>query len=62
MPYVEITWFTGRTYEVKQEIAKAIIKIISEKAGIPEQAFTVVFHDIPKEDWNIGGKPGPETK
>ena len=55
MPVVNISLYAGRTDEQKAALAKAVTKAISATAGIPDSATTIIFHDVEKSDWSIGG-------
>ncbi len=55
MPVVNVALYAGRTKEQKAELAQAITKAISETAGIPDSATTVIFQDVDKDNWSNGG-------
>ena len=55
MPVVQVQLYEGRTVEQKRAMAKAITKAISETAGVPDSATTVIFTDVKKSDWSNGG-------
>lgn len=57
MPVVQIALYEGRTPDQKEAIAKAVTKAISETAGIPDSATTIIFQDVAKHDWAVGGVP-----
>lgn len=57
MPVVQIALYAGRTPEQKAELATAVTKAISETAGIPDSATTIIFQDVPKDNWVTGGVP-----
>jgi len=47
--------FEGRTDDQKSAIVKGVTKAISEAAGIPDSATTVVIHDTKRSNWAEGG-------
>ena len=47
--------FEGRTDGQKSAIVKGVTKAISEAAGIPDSATTVVIHDTKRSNWAEGG-------
>ncbi|GIT19622.1 MAG: hypothetical protein CM1200mP39_24280 [Dehalococcoidia bacterium] len=47
--------YAGRTDQQKSDLAKAITKAISETAGIPDSATTIIFQDVEKTEWAVGG-------
>ena len=55
MPVVQVSLYEGRTPDQKRELAKAITKAISETAGVPDSATTIIFQDVAKTDWSNGG-------
>ena len=56
MPIVHVEIWSGRNEELKKNLAKALTDAMVENVGCPEQAVTVIFNEIPKENWIIGGK------
>jgi len=60
MPFVNIKMYKGRSKKQKMEIANRITEAIHEVAGVPKEHIWVVFEDIPKSEWAIGGKLGEE--
>ncbi len=61
MPVVNVALYTGRTAEQKSDLAKAITKAISETAGIPDSATTIIFQDVEKTNWSVGGVMASES-
>jgi 4-oxalocrotonate tautomerase len=56
MPFIRITLDDGRSTDKKREVAKAVTDaIVSTLGGQPEWV-TIVFEDVSREDWSIGGK------
>ncbi len=55
MPVVRITMFP-RTEEVKRELAKAITDDLVRIAKAPPDQTTIIFEDIPKENWAHSGR------
>ncbi len=56
MPIVRVEMWPGRTHEQKAELAKAITDAVVRIAKTTPEATTVVFTDVPKENWAQGGK------
>lgn len=56
MPIVRVEMWPGRTKEQKAELAKAITDAIVKIVKAPPEATTIVFEDVAKENWAIGGK------
>ena len=55
MPVVQVSVWTGISEENKKKIVEGITKVIAE-LGIPEEAITIIIHEIPKNDWASGGQ------
>jgi 4-oxalocrotonate tautomerase len=56
MPVVTIKLFEGRTREQKDEMSKQITKTLVEVGGTSEEHCWVIFEDIKKSDFAIGGQ------
>ena len=61
MPVVNVALYSGRTAEQKAALAKAITTAISKTAGVPDSATTIIFQDVEKSDWSIGGVMASEA-
>ena len=62
MPVVNVAMYAGRTDQQKSDLAKAITKAISETAGIPYSATTIIFQDVEKTEWAVGGVMASEDQ
>ena len=56
MPIVSVEMWPGRSYEVKRNLAEAITDAVVENVGCEKQVVTVLFKEIPKENWVMGGQ------
>jgi len=56
MPIVRISMWDGRTRKQKEKLAEAITKVVSEIAKTPREHVWIVYEDVKKSDWAIGGK------
>ena len=59
MPIVHVYMWSGVSKEAKAKIIKGITKVF-EELGIPPHAVEVVIHEIPKENWGVGGEQASE--
>lgn len=55
MPIVRIDMWPGRTHQQKADLAKVITDAMVEIAKTTPEATTIVFQDIPKENWAESG-------
>mgnify|MGYP001421001251 FL=1 len=55
MPIVRIDMWPGRTHQQKADLAKIITDAMVEIAKTTPEATTIVFQDIPKENWAESG-------
>ena len=55
MPVVRVEMWTGRTQSQKAELARVITEAIVTIAHTTPEATTVIFEDITKENWAVGG-------
>lgn len=54
MPVVQVTVWSGISEEAKKKVAEGMTKVLME-LGIPKEAVTVIFYEIPKANWATGG-------
>ena len=55
MPMVTIDWLEGRTQAQKAKLAKAITDAFITVAGVKPEQVWLVFRDVPRADWAMGG-------
>ena len=55
MPIIRVEMWTGRTQSQKAELARVITDAIVAIAHTTPEATTVIFEDIAKENWAVGG-------
>ena len=55
MPIVRVEMWTGRTQSQKAELARVITDAIVAIAHTTPEATSVIFEDIAKENWAVGG-------
>jgi len=55
MPIVHVNVWKGLSDEAKRKVIEGITKVFTEM-GIPAEAVEVVIHEIPMENWGIGGE------
>lgn len=56
MPVITIKMYEGRTREQKDEIAKQVTRTMVEVAKTTEDHVWIVFEDMKKSDFSIGGR------
>ena len=63
MPLVEMYFGRGSlSAEQKLSLARKVTDLIVEEAKQPKNYTWVVIHEIPPEDWMVGGLTLPELK
>ncbi len=55
MPVIHVEMWPGRTYQQKQELAKAITDAVVKIANTTPEATIVIFNEVSKESWAQGG-------
>ena len=55
MPIVRVEMWPGRTNTQKAELARLITEAIVSVAHTTPDATTIIFEDVSKENWAIGG-------
>jgi 4-oxalocrotonate tautomerase len=61
MPVVVVEMWDGRTVDQKKILVEGITETFV-KIGIPAEAVQVVIHDVPRQNWGLGGKLASESK
>ena len=56
MPVVKIEWLAGRTPQQKAKLADAITRAFVDVAQVQKEQVWIVFEDVPRSDWAMGGK------
>ena len=51
MPFIHVRAYSGRDEETKKRTAQALAKAASGVMGAPEEAFTVAYEDVERENW-----------
>jgi 4-oxalocrotonate tautomerase len=59
MPTVHAYVWKGFSNKAKKKVIKGITKVFTEM-GIPTEAVEVLIHEVPKENWGIGGEQASE--
>ncbi len=55
MPIVRIEMWRGRTHAQKAKLARLITEVMVSVAHTTAEATIVIFEDVPKENWAVGG-------
>ena len=56
MPVVTVEWLEGRTPQQKARLSQAVTQAFVEVAGVTEEQVWIVFRDVKRADWAMGGK------
>ena len=59
MPIVHVFVWKGFSKEAKKKVIEGMTKVLVD-LGVPAQAVEVIIHEVPKEDWGVGGEPASE--
>lgn len=57
MPFAQIYIIEGRTEDQKRAVIEKVTQALVEALGAPKENVRVWIHDVPKENWGIGGVP-----
>ena len=55
MPTLRVEMFAGRTLEQKRALARELTDATVRALGVPASAVEVLFYDIERSDWAVGG-------
>lgn len=59
MPIVHVYVWSGFSVEAKKRVIMEVTEVFA-KIGIPKEAVEILIHEIPKENWGIGGEQASE--
>ena len=62
MPSVKVKMFPGRTLDQKREMAEVLTREVARIAICPENDVDVIFEEISKDSWALGGTLHSERK
>lgn len=62
MPMVHVEWLAGRSREQKEELAEVITREMSRIARCAPDAIQIVFSNVEKSDWAVGGRLNDSPK
>ena len=55
MPLIHVELFPKKDQKMKKNLAEDITNAVVKNVGCDKKNVTVVFNEIPKENWVIGG-------
>jgi 4-oxalocrotonate tautomerase len=55
MPIVHVCVWKGLSKGAKRKLIEGMTRVLVDM-GIPAQAVEVLIHEVPKEDWGVGGE------
>ena len=57
MPMITVDWLEGRSPQQKRELADALTRAFVEIAKVQKEQVWIVFRDVKRSDWAMGGVP-----
>jgi 4-oxalocrotonate tautomerase len=61
MPVVKVDMWKGKTEEQKEKLIEGITKAFIE-IGMKAEWVTVIFNEVPKSNWGMGGKQASKVE
>lgn len=62
MPVIRVEMLSGRSREQKKELAEVFTREMSRISKCGPEAVQIVFVDVEKQDWSVGGVLSDEKK
>lgn len=59
MPVIHVYVWKGFSNEAKKKVMEGVTKVFTEM-GVPAEAVEVIIHEVPMENWGIGGEKASE--
>lgn len=57
MPVIQVNMLAGRLSEAKQALMRRLTEATVETLGVDPSAVRVILHEVPPENWSVGGIP-----
>jgi len=54
LPLVQVSVWAGMSEEAKKKVAEGMTRVFTD-LGIPKDAVTIIFYEVPKTNWATGG-------
>ena len=55
MPVITVDWLEGRTPQQKAQLAQAMTEAFVAIAKVSKEQVWIVFNDVKRSDWAMGG-------
>jgi len=55
MPMITVDWLEGRTQQQKARLTAAMTRAFVEIAKVPTEQVWIVFREVKRSDWAMGG-------
>ena len=62
MPVITVRLWEGRTRRQKAELARRITDAMAEVAGCERDTVRIIFEDVARSDWAVGGRLADEAQ
>lgn len=59
MPVVHVMVWKGFSNAAKKKVIAGITSVFAEM-GVPREAVEVILHEVPRENWGVGGEQASE--
>ena len=56
MPMITVEWLEGRTPQQKEQLTQAITDAFVTLAKVSREQVWIVFRDVKRSDWAMGGQ------
>jgi phenylpyruvate tautomerase PptA (4-oxalocrotonate tautomerase family) len=58
---IEISMFSGRSHDAKRRLYAALVREFAA-FGVPASDLKIIIHDVPRENWGLGGKSAADIE
>jgi 4-oxalocrotonate tautomerase len=62
MPIIQVQLLEGRSKDLKRQLISEITEVVSKTLGNPPESIRVLLHEVPAENWGVGGAPIMDRK
>lgn len=62
MPIIQVYLQDGRPSDLKRQLILEITEAVNRTLDSPPETIRVLLHEMPKENWGVGGSPISDRK
>jgi 4-oxalocrotonate tautomerase len=62
LPIIQVQLVEGRSADLKRQLISEITEVVSKTLGNAPESIRVLLHEVPADNWGVGGVPITDRK